>query len=218
MGLIKRLKRITSSRIEAFLQSVENPESIFQQLVQEMKNQVKVAINAETKSLASVRAAQRKLDESEGTIRRFAKGAELALEHGEEPIAREALAAQMKTEQYAEQNQESLDRAESALNQARSTREQMESQLADLLNRKEEIITRARSVKTQKQIVNVEKGGNSILEQVSRIENKLEEEEATAEINREMSGKSTLSLDERLRSLERESEIKKRLDKLRKRR
>ena len=56
MGLISRIRRITVSRIENFLNTVENPEVLFPQLVREMEDQVRAAISAETKALAACKA------------------------------------------------------------------------------------------------------------------------------------------------------------------
>ena len=59
MGLIQRIRRLTVARIENFLNTVEDPEVIFPQLVREMEDQVRAAISAETKALTALKAAER---------------------------------------------------------------------------------------------------------------------------------------------------------------
>jgi len=49
MSIMARLKRVTVGRMEAFLTSVENPETVFPQLVREMEEQVRLATDAEAK-------------------------------------------------------------------------------------------------------------------------------------------------------------------------
>ena len=62
MGLISRIRRITVSRIENFLNTVEDPEVLFPQLVREMEDQVRAAISAETKALAAQKTMGGALD------------------------------------------------------------------------------------------------------------------------------------------------------------
>ena len=62
MGLINRIRRITLSRIENFLNTVEDPEVLFPQLVREMEDQVRAAVSAETKALAACKSAARDTD------------------------------------------------------------------------------------------------------------------------------------------------------------
>ncbi len=45
MGLINSLKRITSARLDAFLDSVEDPEILLPRLVKELQGKVGVTLN-----------------------------------------------------------------------------------------------------------------------------------------------------------------------------
>ena len=222
MGLMRRLQRITRARIEGFLDAVESPEVVFPQLVKEMEGAVREAQRAEAKALTVVKATQRKLDELTGRIQRLEKGAELALAKGDEQTARDALAAQLQVEKNIELQESARARGRDALEQARVSREQLVGDMEDLKARKEEIITRARVAgtekKVQKTISSPSGSGKGILDEVARMEEKVMEAEAEIDVRREMNGRSRRSsLDERLRSLEEEEEVEKRLAELRKR-
>ncbi|MHC4434411.1 MAG: hypothetical protein ACYTBS_21430, partial [Planctomycetota bacterium] len=78
MGRISRLKTITKSRIEAFLASLETPETVLPQLMREMAEKVKEAARAEAKALSAVKGDRRRLDAGLGKIVRFKEGAVLA--------------------------------------------------------------------------------------------------------------------------------------------
>ena len=84
MGLLKRLRRITKARIEAFLDSVETPELVLPRLVAELGEKVQEAANAEAKSIGATKGAQRKLDEATGRATRLQRGAKLAIDVGDE--------------------------------------------------------------------------------------------------------------------------------------
>jgi len=222
MGLIGRIQRVTMARIESFLDSVEDPEVMFPQLIAEMEDQIRAATNAEAKALGAVKAAQRKVDETRGRIERLAKGAELALNQGDEAMARDALAAQVKAEEELKQGEDALSKAETAQSQATDARKRLQSQLEELRSKKDEILTRARVAKTQKKVQKTVSGpsasGQSILDTVAKMESKVQEAESELEVQREMDEgtRSGPSLDKKLKDLEMNAEVQARLEALQK--
>jgi len=222
MGLIQRIRRLTVARIENFLNTVEDPEIIFPQLVREMEDQVRAAISAETKALAASKAAERDGQNTRKKLDRMVHGAEIAVEKGDNKTARDAVKAQIALESELKVQDDAVERAGRAYEDAKTARMQIEEQLNELRSKKDEIITRARVAKTQQKIEKTV-GGRvsstaSILDAVVRMEGKVEEAEAELEIRRGMDkGGITPSLERRLDELERDSEIEKRLAELKKR-
>jgi len=222
MGLIHRIRRLTVARIENFLNTVEDPEVIFPQLVREMEDQVRAAISAESKALAASKAAERDAGNTRQKLDRMIRGAEIAVEKSDDKTARDAVKAQIALEADLKGQDDAVARALRAHEDARSARMQIEEQLNELRTKKNEIITRARVAKTQKKIEKTVSGRvqstASILDAVERMEGKVEEAEAELEIRRGMDkGGVTPSLERRLGELERDSEIEKRLAELKKR-
>jgi len=219
-GLVSRLRRITIQRINAFLETVENPEAIFPQLVWEMQNTIADAVKAEGKAAAALKADQRRLDESIGRSIRLAKGAELALRQGDESLAREALAEQVKADRISEDLRHALERSEAALLEARGLCRHLKGQLEELKQRKQEILARARSAKrtaqTHRSTDKIRATGAAILDEVSRIQQMEEANEFGHRLPGTLPGKFERSLEDRLRTLEREAEIDRRLDLIRK--
>jgi phage shock protein A len=221
MGLITRIRRITVSRIENFLNTVEDPEVLFPQLVREMEDQVRAAVSAETKALAASKAAARDADQIRKKLDRLARGAELAVEKGENETARDAIKAQITLESDLKLQEDAVSRAERAYEEAKGARMQIEEQLEELRTKKTEILTRARIASTQRKIEKTVSGrissADSILDAVVRLENKVEEAEAELEIRRSMTkGGATPSLERRLDELEQRDEIDKRFAELQK--
>ena len=216
MGLIKRLQRITTARVQAFLETVDDPATAIPQLVAEMEEKVGVAANAEAKALSAVKSTQRKLDEAQGRVLRMGRGAELALKQGDERTAREALAEQVKAEKDVAAQKESMARAEAAFKDARDVRLGLAGQLDELKVRRDEILSRVRTAAMRKDIrERILKPGEGLLDQVARTESVLDQEESAIEIKRETESLRNGSLDERLRRLGREAEVDERLDGLR---
>jgi phage shock protein A len=221
MGFISRIRRITVSRIENFLNTVEDPEVLFPQLVREMEDQVRAAVSAETKALTASKAAVRDADRIRQKLDRMTRGAEIAVEKGDNETAREAVRAQISFESDLKIQEDAVARAERAYADARSARLQIEEQLDELRTKKNEILTRARIASTQQKIEKTVRGSasstHSILDAVVRLEGKVEEAEAELEIRRGMdNGGATPSLERRLDELERNDEIEKRLAELKK--
>jgi phage shock protein A len=222
MGLIQRIRRLTVARIENFLNTVEDPEVIFPQLVREMEDQVRAAIDAEAKALAALKSAERDAGNTRQKLDRMLRGAEIAVEKGDDKTARDAVKAQIALESDLKVQDDAVTRAGRACEDAKAARMQIEEQLNELRTKKNEIITRARVAKTQQKIEKTVSGrvssATSILDAVDRMEGKVEEVEAELEIRRDMGkGGVTPSLERRLDELERDSEIEKRLAELKKR-
>jgi phage shock protein A len=222
MGLINRIRRLTVARIENFLNTVEDPEVIFPQLVREMEDQVRAVISAETKALAASKAAERDANGIREKLDRMIRGAEIAVEKGDNETARDAVRAQIALESDLKVQDDAVARAGRAYEDAKAARLQIEEQLDELRKKKNEILTRARIAKTQQKIEKTVHGRvsstASILDAVVRLEGKVEEAEAELEIRRGMDkGGVTPSLERRLDELERDSEIEKRLAELKKR-
>lgn len=216
MGLIARIQRVTMARIQTFLDSVEDPEIMFPQLVAEMEDQIRAATNAEAKALGAVKAAQRQVDEIKGRMGRLAKGAELAVQQGEDATARDAVAAQIGAEEGLKSAKDAMARSETALQSATDARKQLQEQLQELRAKKDELLTRARLATTQKKVQKTVSGpsesAKSILDAVSKMEAKVQESEAELEVQREMDqgSKAGPSLDKKLKNLEMDAEIQKR--------
>ncbi len=222
MGLINRIRRLTVARIENFLNTVEDPEVLFPQLVREMEDQVRSAISAEAKALAACKSAERDAARTRQKLDRMARGAEAAVEKGDNNTARDAIKAQLALESDLKIQDDAVARAGRVYEDAKGARLQIEAQLDELRNKKNEILTRARVAKTRKKIEKTVNGSAystaSILDAVVRMEDKVEEAEAELEIRSGMDkGGTKPSLERRLDDLEREAEIDKRLAELKKR-
>ena len=221
MGLIARLKRLTTSRIEVFLSTVEDPETIFPQLVKEMEGQVRAAVDAESKAMASVKGAEREVGQVKERLERMQKGAQLAMDKDDEATAREAVSAQIGLEGELVRKEDALARARTSLDDARSARKQIQDQLQELRDKKEEIVTRARIAKTQKKVEKTVTGpvasAESILDSVSQLESRVEETEAELDVQRDMSTSAGgSSLEKKLKDLETSSDVDDRLAALKK--
>lgn len=210
MGLLSRLKDISTGKILAFLDESENPELVIPQLLEELADQQKALVNAQAKSLAAVRAAQRRLEETMGRVLRLERGAELAMKEGEEETAREALREQLKIEQLVPRQREQVEQAQKILDDVRERQNVLKEHIS-LVKQKEE---RLKTIST----INLPTDQTEpLLKQVAQMEERVISEEIGRDVEREVSQSlRKRSLDERLLELERNEEVETRLNQTRK--
>ena len=217
MALIKRLKRITMAKIEAYLEAVEDPETIMPQLIAEMADKVKQAAGAEAKALTAVKAAQRKLDEAAGRAERMQQGAALAVAADDTDTARRAIAAQIDAEADSERIHQALRTAEDAHADAHATRVRLEGDL-ERLQKKTELIGRARAAQEAKTCYSAAarcRDTEPILDAVVKMEEAVERDEVEAEALGELNRLLGNDLDRyRVEDLQRDQEVQRRLDQL----
>ena len=217
MNLIKRMMRISNGHIEAFLSSVEDPETLFPQLVHEMEAQAVKASESEAQALTALKLAERTRDAAKADVDKMLAGAKLAMKNNDEAMAREALTAQIDLENKLQSKTEACDRAREGYENAHAMRVEIQEKLDETKAKQDEILTRARRAKAQKKIEkNVYSPSNSsdsILEAIERLESKVELSETELDVQRELAGngKKEQDLEKRLSKLETDQEVEERL-------
>lgn len=221
-GFLKRVRRITLGKINAFLDGAENPEQVFPQLVQEMREECHKAIEAEATAIAALRRREQEFNETDAEVEKWGNRAELAVKDGDDGLARSAIENQVAAEKRRVQQADAVAVARAAADKATEARQDLHDKLDHLEQKRDEIITRARAAKNQEEVQKVLAGiesgsGASILEAVARMEEKVAAAEARAsaygEVAAEVSGSGTES---KFRELERKDAIDERLAELKK--
>jgi len=216
-GFLKRVKRLTMGKIDAFLDGAENPEQVFPQLVKEMRDECKKAIEAEATAVAALKRREQDYKETEAEIEKWGKRAELAVKDGDDDLARVAIEKQMAGEKRLEDETRALANARSAADRAREAREDLHNKLETLEHKRDEILARAKAARQQEQVQKVLAGveagsGGSILDAIARMEEKVVEAEARAgaytEVADEVSGGDT---EKKFRQLESKQTVEERL-------
>ena len=217
MNLFKRMMRITNARIEAFLSSVEDPETLFPQLVREMEEQVSKATEAEAQALTALKVAERNQTTAKANVDKMQSGAELAMKNADEATAREAITAQLDHEKTLQLKSEASDRARESYLHAREIRLEIQEKLEEIRAKQDEILTSARIAKSQKKMEQTDHSpsasSDSILDAIERLEGKVELAEAEVEVQRELraGGAPGHDLAKRLERLETDQEVEQRL-------
>ena len=216
MGLIDRVGRVISSNFNALLDRLEDPGKSVDQILLDMREQLRAARGEVVRAVAFEKQLLAKGEALDAEALRWEQRAALALEGGDEPLAREALAQKQRV--VAER-----DRAEALRAQQRAAALEMRSELERMQAKVQEVQGRRSTLVAQSQMARAGAGVDGLghtgsgpppLEELRRMEDQIEGIEASVEAERELdglftrrsSGTSAAELEEKFRRLEAQTE------------
>ncbi len=91
MGLFDRMSRAASANFNALVAKLEDPRKEIELTIREMEDLVRSARQEIVRTIASEKQARKRIDDLAPEIARWERRAELAVEHGDDDLAREAL-------------------------------------------------------------------------------------------------------------------------------
>jgi len=188
MGFLQRLWRIIKANINSLLQKTEDPEKILEQAVSDMQEDLVKLRQAVAQAIASQKRTERQANQAQSTAEEWKKRAQLALEKGNEDLAREALTRRQNYQQTAESLNEQLTQQNQVIDKLKSDMRKLESKISEAKNKKDMYIARARSAEATQRVNEFLQGvntGNS-LSAFEQMEERVTEMEASAEATQEM--------------------------------
>jgi phage shock protein A len=91
MGLFNRMSRAVSANFNALLDAASDPKKSIAQTILDMEEQLRLARREIVESVASEKQLRNKVDDLGREAEKWEKRAELAVKHGDDDLAREAL-------------------------------------------------------------------------------------------------------------------------------
>jgi len=217
---------VAKSNINNVLKSLEDPEKIMNQAVEDMQNDlVKVR-----QSYAEITATQRRLlkqkEQSDALADDWYKRAQLALSKGEEALAKEALSRRQQQTETAEGLQIQIDMQAQAVDKLYEGMQALEAKILESKAKKEQMVARARTAQSTAKVNDMLGGitGKTSMDAFTRMEDKVEALEAAAEVSAEMGsfdgkalpGSSGSSIENQFKMLEATSSVDKELEEMKK--
>ncbi len=129
MGIFTRVRDIVNSNINAALDKAEDPEKLIKQMIREMEDTLVEIKAACAGAMAGRKKAERDADEANALIKHWGERAELAVTHGRENLAREALRAKQRFAGEVEGTQTVVDQLAGLVDQYKSDIVQIENKL-----------------------------------------------------------------------------------------
>jgi len=188
MNLFDRFSRVAKSNINNVLKTLEDPEKIMNQAVEDMQTDL-VKIR---QSYAEVTASQRRFvkqkEQADAMADDWYKRAQLALERGNDELAREALTRRQQQIDVAAGLQEQVDIQNASIDKLYEGMQMLESKIMESRAKKEQMVARARTAQSTQKVNDMLGGvtGKTSMDAFNRMEEKVEALEAAAEVSAEM--------------------------------
>jgi len=224
MNLFDRFARVAKSNLNEIANKLEDPQKIMDQAIEEMQNDL-VKIR---QSYAEVTATQRRLlkqkEQCDAMAQDWYKRAQLALEKGNDELAKEALTRRQQQTDEANNLQSQLDSQADSLDKLFDGMKMLEKKISENKAKKDQMVARARTAESTQKVNDMISGvtGKASTDAFARMEEKVEAMEAAAEVSAEMGsltgnalpGSSSASIEDKFKALEASSEIDDELAKM----
>ncbi|KAE8713567.1 Membrane-associated 30 kDa protein [Hibiscus syriacus] len=148
MNLFDRFARVVKSYANALISSFEDPEKILDQAVIEMNDDLVKMRQATAQVLASQKRLENKYKAAQQASEDWYRKAQLALQKGEEDLAREALKRRKSFADNANSFKAQLDQQKSVVDNLVSNTRLLESKIQEAKSKKDTLKARAQSART----------------------------------------------------------------------
>lgn len=208
MGILDRLGRSIKANLNAMIDKAEDPAKIIAQTIEDMQDELKKARQEVVTALASEKQLEKKITELMQEAESWERKAMLALEHGDEELAREALKRKKKAEADAVETERLRTQQATYVTELRSSIEQLERKVEELKARRSTLaaqVTRARSTTTDPLAASSASAGpaSPALARLREMQERIEGMEAEVEAHSILDDPKRAELEERFRKLER---------------
>ncbi len=198
MSIFNRISDILKANINDLLDRAEDPEKMVKQIIADMEEQVRDATEALGQAMASEKQAYAQLEKAKQNSREWEDKAKLAINAGNEELARKALTSKVEVDKNIQAFQASYDQIAAQTSELHSRVEVLRQKLEEARQRQNMLIARAKMADATENVATAmtETDPNSALAKLEKMERKVEDKEARAEAFAEMSGETVFARDE----------------------
>jgi phage shock protein A len=206
MGLIDRIRRLIGANYHSLVAGAEDPEKILEQAVLEMQENLVQLRQAVAQAIATQKRTERQMAHNESTAQEWYRRAQLALQQGNENLAREALTKRRAYQETAQDLANQIEQQNTIVARLKKDMRTLEQKMSEAKTKKDMYIARARSAEASYKLQEM-LGGTSGIDNIKafeRMEEKVLQLEAQTEA---ISVTSTDDLEHQFASLEQGNDI-----------
>ena len=218
MAIFQRIGDVLKANINDLIDRAENPEKMVKQIIIDMEEQLAGATQALGQAMASEKQAERQLQQAKNSSKEWENKAKMALQNGNEPLARRALESKVAVDNSLVQFQATYDSISQQTAQMRDNVQVLRSKLDEARARQNLLIARAKMADAQKNIATSVSSINSTsaFSKLDKMERKIEEKEAQAAAFTELAGDEMKADLDAFKEMETNAAVDCELDKLKK--
>lgn len=198
MSIFSRVSDLVKANVNDLLDRAEDPEKMVKQIIIDMEKQVREATQALGQAMASEKQALTHLEKAKANSKEWENKAKLALQSGNQELAKKALANKVEADKNIESLQKSYNQIAMQTQELRSRVEILQQKLDEARQKQNMLIARARMAEATENVATAVSGTNSdsAFSKLEKMEQKVEAKEASAEAAASMSGDTTFAVDE----------------------
>ncbi|MDE6918483.1 MAG: PspA/IM30 family protein [Lachnospiraceae bacterium] len=198
MSIFHRISDILKANINDLLDRAEDPEKMVKQIIADMEEQVRDATEALGQAMASEKQAYAQLEKARSNSREWENKAKMALQAGNQELAKKALTSKVEIDKNVQSLQDSYDEIAAQTSELHARVEVLRQKLEEARQRQNMLIARAKMAEATESVATAvtNTDPNSALAKLERMEQKVESREARAEAFAAMSGETVFAKDE----------------------
>lgn len=188
MGIFDRMGRVITSNFNALLDKAEDPKKSIELTLSEMKEQIKAARREVVSSVAAEKQLVGRIGELDRQVQKWQGRAELAIQHGDDQLAREALIQKRRLTHERDRTEAMRAEQRGAALEMKAELERMEQKLQELSAKRGTLAARAGQAKAGGGVeaLGARGSGPSAFEEFRRMEDQIEGVEAAVSAQREI--------------------------------
>ena len=201
MGLWDRFSRLLKSNINDAIDKAEDPEKMVNQIVVELNEDLIQVRSQVASSIAVEKQLYQKFQQNQSDADKYQAKAELALDKGDESLARECLKRKSTLQQTADGFKAQWEEQKKSVSVLKDNLMKLESKISEAQTKKDLLIARHRRAEAEKRIQSSlsKSAGSTSLAAFERMEQKVLEGESRASALAELNSDS---LDEKIAQLD----------------
>jgi phage shock protein A len=190
MGLFDRIRRVVSSNLNDMVSKAEDPEKMLEQAILEMQEDLVQLRQGVAQAIAAQKRTEKQYNDAQNEINKWQRNAQLALQKGDENLARQALERKKTFSDTSTALKASLDQQTVQVETLKRNLIQLESKISEAKTKKDMLKARITAAKAQEQLQGTVRGMNtsSAMAAFERMEEKVMMQEARAQSAAELAG------------------------------
>lgn len=190
MGLFDRVSRVIRANLNSVVSSAEDPEKILEQTVIDMQEDLLQLRQAVAQAIAAQKRLEQQLNQNQNQAAEWERRAKMALQKGEENLAREALGRKKTYSETAVALKAQVDQSTAQSANLKQQMAALESKISEAKTKKEMLTARARAAKATEQINQAigRVDTTGAISAFERMEDKVNQMEARSQAVAELAG------------------------------
>jgi phage shock protein A len=189
MGFFGRLATLIKSNLNDLINRAEDPEKMLNQVILEMNSQLVEAKKQVAVAIADEKRLQKQFNNETTVAEEWERKAMMAVRAGDDTLAKEALLRKKEHDTLAAQYKDQWEKQRTAVDQLKTALRALNNKIEEAKRKKNVLIARKRRAEAMKNIQETMSGlsDTSAFETFDRMSNQIDQLEAEAEANAELS-------------------------------